>query len=77
MITKNNLLQRLVGVFRNDDKDIDLPPEVSDKANYSYSNFRGSEPYSNGPRCEHKERNESELDVYTSGSQPRIELCIQ
>ena len=77
MITKNNLLQRLVGVFRNDDEGIDLPPEVSDKANYSYSNFRGAEPYSNGPRYEQMERNEREVDVRTSGSQPRIELCIQ
>jgi hypothetical protein len=74
MSTKENFLQRLAGVFSQRDE-TELPPEVSEKANYRYSNFRGLEPFSYGPRDERKEQDEREFEVYTSLTQPQVEFC--
>jgi hypothetical protein len=76
MSGKNSLFRQLITSFREKEEN-DLPPEVCNKSDYSYTNFRGDEPSSFGPRYEAKEAQDNETEVFTSRVKPQIEFCRQ
>jgi hypothetical protein len=73
---KNRFLGKLIKAFADREVD-DFPPEVSDNTLYSYSNFRGAEVSSCGPRDEAVKKNERDAEVYVVRGTPQIEYCRQ